>query len=210
MIPLRPIAGFFLRLLILYGLLAWPWPWAVRSYSAAYRTVANGAFGSFGSEGVVRFQANPHVSRGMDTNLTVRKRQSQLMGTTAHNPRLTGYLPTALLVSLVLATPIPWVRRIKALFWGLLLVHLFVYLRLEITLLHWFSADGPWAIYSPGPFARSVLSGAHEIGVVSPMMTFVAPVIIWIIATVRQKDLDHWRNLCFADRAQENQDDRIN
>ena len=109
-----------------------------------------------------------------------------------HSARLTGYLPTAEVIALILALPIPWSRRWKALFWGLVLVNGFVVLRLEITLLYWFSGDRPFALYSPGPFWSEVLVGAREVVVVSPMLTFAVPVFIWILVTFRRGDLEQW------------------
>ena len=82
-----------------------------------------------------------------------------------------------------------WRRRFRALAWGLLLTGAFVWLRLEILLLHWFSGDCAWCLYRPPPWLSSLLGWTFELVVVSPMLTFVAPLFIWVLATFRREDL---------------------
>ncbi len=45
--------------------------------------------------------------------------------------RSIGWVPTALTIALVLATPIPWTRRLLALAGGLVLIHLFIFFTLQ-------------------------------------------------------------------------------
>ena len=185
--PRDRTVGFVLKLLLLYGLLAAPWPGVRGAYSVAYRAAANLVFGSFGG-GVVRFRASPSGREEMDAEIVIRNRRSPVAGTTPHNSRMTGYLPTAEVIALILATPIPWPRRWRALLWGVVLVHGFVALRLVITLLHWFSVEEPWALYDPSPFWGNVLSTLFEFAVLAPTCTFLVPALIWILVTFRRSD----------------------
>ncbi len=185
--PTDRIVRFAVKLLLFYGLLAVPWPGLRDAYSAAYRGTATAVFGSFGG-GVVRFRALTGERGTMDSEIFFRNPNSPTAGTTPHNTRMTGYLPTVETIALILATPIPWSRRWKALAWGIVLAHGFIALRLVITLLHWFSADGAWALYDPSPVWRSALSTAFEFGVVAPTCTFLVPVFIWMIVTLRPRD----------------------
>ncbi|MDX1388557.1 MAG: hypothetical protein R3344_05180 [Acidobacteriota bacterium] len=183
------LARFFLVLILVYGVLAVPWPAVRAGYAAVYRGVANVVFGSFGGDGIVRFEPAGSDEAGMDTLIQVRRRGSSVVGTTTHDSRLTGYLPTIEVVALILATPVAWSRRWRALLWGLLAAHLFVGLRLYITLLRWFAGDAPWCLYDPGPVGTTVLVKVFEVAVVSPTLTYVVPLFIWIVATFRASDL---------------------
>lgn len=193
--PPKQIAGFFLKLLVFYALLAAPWPGLQEAYSGVYSAVANSVFGSFGSDGKVRFRALAEGAGKMDAEFVLYTRKSLVVPKIPHSARRTGYLPTAQVLALILATPIPWPRKWKALLWGLLAVHVFIFLRLEITLLHWFSMDEPWALYKPSPLGRSLLSGLYEVGADSPMLNVGAPVFIWIVATFRRSDFERWRDV---------------
>ncbi len=193
MLPPKQIVGFLLRLVLLYGILAVPWPAVQRAYSAAYAGVANVVFGSFGSDGRVRFQHPPNSDRPAALELVIRKRGAPQIGRSPHDPILTGYLAIVEVIALILATPVPWSRRCKALVWGMLLVHAYIWLRLEITLLHWFSGDSPLALYKPGPFWSKLLASAFELISVSPTSTFVVPIFIWILVSFRKSDFEGWR-----------------
>ena len=192
MLPFRPIVVFFVKLLLIYGLLAWPWSFVRRGYAVAYGAVASAVFGSFGPGGEVRFEPLP-IGAPVDTELVLRKRGSSAVGKSPHNARFMGYLATAEVIALILATPIGWRRRFMALLWGMLLVHAFIYLRLEIMLLHWYSGEPALAIYQPSTFWGKALAKAFELTSVSLTPTFMAPIFIWILATFRRADLDRWR-----------------
>jgi len=193
MLPPKQIAGFLLRLVLLYGILAVPWPAVQRAYSAAYAGAANALFGSFGSDGLVQFQRSPKSARPADLELVIRKRGAPQVGRAPHDPILTGYLAMVEVIALILATPVSWSRRCKAMMWGMLLVHAYIWLRLEITLLHWFSGDSPLALYKPGPFWSKLLASAFELISVSPTSTFVVPIFIWILVSFRRSDFEGWR-----------------
>lgn len=193
MLPVKKTAGFFLRLVLFYGLLVAPWPGLREAYARGYRAAGNALFGSFGSDGVVRFEPLSKGREQMDTEIGIGNLRTRPAPKFAqHSTRLTGYLPTAEVVALILATPIPWSRRWKALLWGLLLANGLVALRVTILLLYGFSGDHPCALYSPGPFWSEVLAGAHSVMVVWVSFTYVAPVFIWIVVTFRRGDLQKW------------------
>ena len=187
--PRKPFAGFVIRLLMIYGVLCIPWPGVRRGYAALYRSAGNFLFGSFGSEGVVRLRP-AHTGQGrFDSEIQVHKRGSPSTGTIPHESIMTGYLPMAETIALVLATPIPWRRRWKALLYGVLLVNGFVALRMCIRLLYWFSVEQPWALYKPGLFWNKVLARVYEFIAVAPTCTFLVPVLIWILVTFRREDV---------------------
>lgn len=188
--PHRPLAGFVVRLLIIYGLLCIPWPGVRRGYAALYRSAAKGLFGSFGSEGVVRFQPAHAEGGRFDSEIVIQKLGYPKFGAVPHDSITTGYLPMTETIALVLATPIPWRRRWKALLYGVLLVYGFVALRVWITLLDgWFSLEQSLAGHTSDPFWSNILARVFEFFFgVNPTCTFFVPVIIWILVTFRKGD----------------------
>ena len=100
--------------------------------------------------------------------------------------RYIGYSPTAIVITLILCTPIAWSRRGRAAIWGLLLVHGFIALRVSLTLAATgFGADKGYALFHPGPFLRGALSRAELVLSDDPTVSFVVPVFIWFLVTLR-------------------------
>lgn len=190
--PGRRLALAFAMLVLVYGALAALWSVAGDAYAAAYRSLGNAAFGTFfGSGGLVELRPAP-PGAAADSVLAVRSRQRLVWGETVHSARLTGYLPTIEVIALVLATPLPWRRRLRALGWALGGVQLFVALRLLLALVHYFNGTEPWSLYALGAPASRLLAAAFELLVVSPTPSFVVPVVIWMAATFRRGD---WERL---------------
>jgi len=182
--------------LVVYALLAMPWPGVQACYSAVYRGVCNTVFGRFGADGLVRFDRKVTDGKRSDTTITIARIGSKEGLVIPHKPRLTGYLPTVELIALILATPLPWPRRWRALAWGLVWVNAFVLARVCITLAHVFDGDNPWSLYSLSEFWSDVLYGAYELLASSGATSFLIPIFIWLIVTFRRSD---WET--FASRA---------
>ena len=96
--------------------------------------------------------------------------------------RVVGYAPTAMLVSLALATPVGWKRRLWTLLWGLVLVHLFIVFRLTIVLLHvGFAASGKaYALFEPGPLLLDLLKRGDQVLADNPTFSYLVSVFFWI------------------------------
>lgn len=189
----RLLSGFFCRLILIYGLLIVPWPGLREGYSTAYRAVGNVLFGSFGSDGLVRFEPLPDDKSRDDTMIVIKNRRvpgGQVSH--PHNTQLRAYLPTATAVALILATPIPWRRRWKAALLGWMLINGVVAMRMLIVLLYGFSRDHPCALYSPGPFWDGVVVALWNIFDVWIGFAFVAPIFVWIVVTFRRGDMEQW------------------
>ena len=188
MLRTRRLVGSFCLFVLLFGLLTVPWPGVQACYSTAYRAVANALFGSFGSEGIVRFEPRPSDRKWADTSVMMARRGSSEGIAIPHSPRLRGYLPTAELIALILATPVPWSRRWRALMWGLLWVHGYILLKLVIALLHAYDGTDPWCLYALGPFWSKVLYGTYEVLVRSGTTPFLVPIFLWLAVTFRRSD----------------------
>lgn len=185
----RPFAGFVVRLLMIYGVLCIPWPGIRQGFAALYRYAANGFFGSFGSDGVAHFQSAPTRPNNFDSQIQLLKRDTPKLGTARHDSIRTGYFPIAETIALVLATPIPWQRRWKALLFGILLANGFVALRVYIILIYLFSVERPWALYKPSPFWNEVLTRVYDFIAIFPVAPFLVPVLIWILVSFNGEDV---------------------
>lgn len=192
---LRLVGGFFLRLVFWYCLAIAPitlWPAFQRGYAAFFRTCAGGVFGSFHISG--RSEWVPAVGQG-DYDTTVKLwnvRMPRFDGTIYCDSRRMGYAPLSLIVALILATPLPRRRRRIAMLWGLLAVHLFIALRLEIMLLDYFCADLPLRLYTPTPFWRAVLHEVFAVIAFSFPSAFIGPAVLWVLVTFRRGDWERW------------------
>jgi hypothetical protein len=179
---LKPIAGFALRVVVVYGVLAVPWSGIRNAYGALYRTAADLGFGPF-FDGRLRFEPIPSAEDGKDTRIRLRDHINPATRLSLpHDSRLTAYLPTIELIALVLATPVSWSRRGVALAWGLLAMHAFIALRIAVILAYMHHhADLGWT----GRTARLF----QELLAVAPTPGFIVPVIIWAAVMLRRDEV---------------------
>jgi len=206
-LELTPIAGCCGRFLLVFiGLMA-PWPGVADGYAAAFRWASQTAFSTIGSHRSVRFLdlraiqpgdlppgvAAPPATDVLDTLVVLQSRDdpSQLALMRTGSWQL-GYRPTAFLIALVLATPIPWRRRGRCLVLGLAGVTLFVALRVFLTLAMGFSGDGPIALLPLGPTARGALRFVANFVALEFEGDLVLPAVIWFAVTFRALDVPGW------------------
>jgi len=184
----KRVATFFLLCLVIYGLLMAPWPGVREAYAVCFQAAGSLLFGSFGTQNGVRFRPAPNNPAGWDTEVVMKNPASGATGTVLHCSRKMGYVPTVVLVSLVLATPLPWSRKGRALLWGLLVINAFVALRIALVLLRDLSQDDPLCLFELGPFMHRVLAWAIRALVMSPGSYYGFPVVLWILVTLRRRD----------------------
>jgi hypothetical protein len=185
-LPLRLIAGFALRFALVYAVLIVGWPLFAPAYRPIYCSLGNLVFG--GGEASVHFR--PRETRDpFDVELVLtRKGPPEVRGRATNDSHLVGYLPTVSLIALVIATPIAWKRRRRALLWGLVLVTIFVLLRMAIPIWRDFSRPDALQVYHPGPAARWVLGIAERALLSAPASWFVVPILIWVVVAFRRED----------------------
>jgi hypothetical protein len=144
----RSIAAFSLKLTLVYVLLVAPWPGLIEGYGWFYGSAVRGLYGSSGPERTVevrRFRPDqPLTATVMDTEIVVSTGVNAAPDGTrpalqiVRSSRDTAYLPTALVLALVAATPMPRSRKWGALFWGLLIVSWYVVLAPGLMIHDWF------------------------------------------------------------------------
>ncbi len=185
----RIIVGFFLRLFLLYGFLVIPWSVVKACYGSFYRVAATDIFGSLIPGGTVRYERMSEPRGGYDTHIFYMNTRTGAWQTAVASSRDPAYFQTIFLISLVLATPVPWRRRGWALVAGLALVQGFIFLKVFVTLLYGFSRPQV-AVLDPAPLLRLWLSAANRILVADLVALLLVPVFIWMLVTFRATDWD--------------------
>lgn len=189
--PLKPLIFFLFKSVVIYAVLMIPWPGVYDAYRAVFRTVGNELFGSMhGGSAAVRFEPYTGNELHMDTGVVLQRRNPPLRGRTELPAVLIGYRPTAFLVALTLATPIPWSRRMRALLAGLVAVSLFVVFRVWLRLVDVLSESNPLAVYQLGAFWKGVLHAATTILFRMPVPTYIVPAFIWLAVSFRRGDFE--------------------
>ena len=187
----KGIIRFFCLFLLAFGLLMAPWPRLGRVYTKFYSAGAAFLFSSFGPTGTVNFE--PLSDSEYDLHITLYHRahtdpDGEVVAIrTRHNSRHAGYMYTAFLAALILATPIPLKRKTLVLFFGIILIHCLVASQLALRLLHAFN-NGPFSMFALSPFSRRVLSVSNQAFAVNATFGFVVCVFIWILVCFRRSD----------------------
>ena len=123
------ILGFLIRFVVVFGLLIFPSPAWNELYGKGFRAVGNAVFARDDEKCVLYFEGHRQTQgfSAVDTRINIGNRHlvdNNGKGPAAFlvlNTRSVGWLPTALTVALIVATPVPWWRRCWALLWGVLL-----------------------------------------------------------------------------------------
>ena len=191
MSPHSRIAAFFLKVIFFYALLMIPWPGVKDGYGYIFRACGNTFFRTFGSTGRVYFHPitdQPVGKDAKDTTAKLENIKSGRRGPMDMNSRLMGYLPTAFAAALILATPVPWSRRLWALLWGVLLMSGFAGLELALRFLDAFSDKNDLMVFSLGPAAKGTVVNLLNVLGMSPVTAYIAPIFVWILVTFRRGD----------------------
>ena len=186
--PARVLGGFFLRFIVVFVLLMAPWPGVSEAYAAFFRAGGNFLFSTFGPEGRVRFLPYADADAGQDTEVVLINRRTGAQVSIAGGSRLQGFNPTAFVLALILATPIPWSRRWQAAVFGLILINAYVALRVMLFLIAMFSSDSALALFSPGPIFRPILDFLYWVCVTSFAGWLIIPLPIWALVSFRRSD----------------------
>ncbi len=197
MSPTRNIIKFGLLGGLYFCLMTVPWPgsWsgpaphAMDAYRWVFRRVGNVLFARMGDGGSVRFSPLNRELHKPDTSLRVTNRRRNTGGSGEIKAIYMGYRPTAFLLALILATPIPWRRRGYALLWGGLLISVFVLGRTWIRLAAMMSNHDAIRAYEFSGWVKGLLDAFNAVLVRSPAVGYIIPALIWIIVALRH---DAW------------------
>jgi hypothetical protein len=187
------ILGFLWRFALVYGLLILPWPGWTALYAEGFRGLGNAIFGERDSECVLYFEPDQET-RGLaavDSRIAIanpRLADKNGNGPVTYlslNTRSIGWIPTALIIALIMATPIPWRRRALALFWGLLLTEAFVLI--SVALYIW-NESTTISLHVLTPFWKELAADAEYVLITQLGASFSIPVLIWILVTFAYQD----------------------
>lgn len=192
-INLGAVAKFAVLFGFTYVLLIIPWPGFDRLYSEYFRAFGATIFSRNEGPEVVGFAASQSPEApNLDTQVTLGNRgsaesmASSVQAKTNLDSRSIGWIPTALTVALIVATPISLRRRAWALAGGLVLVHLFIIL----TLQSWIWNNAPTVgLMTMSDFGKQVTDALSYCLVNQLGASFSIPVLIWIVVTFRRQDL---------------------
>lgn len=181
---------------LIYGGLMLIWPVLEGAFTTACEHTGRSIFGEFGKDGVCRFS-----QQYLDDELMLRvdmanrnyRREDGLAPAMESYflPHLTVYLPVVMLLALVLATPLPWKRRVFALVSGSILTTMFVACRVGTQILWRFqnSTDERIHLYDLGPVPNAVLDGLYTLFENPFGPSLLAVVLIWLLVSFRREDM---------------------
>ena len=189
----RLILGFLIRFVIVFGLLILPWPGWNEFYGQGFRALGNAVFGREDEKCILYFEAH-RQTRGfsaVDTRITIGNRQ--LVDSNGKGPvtllelntRSVGWLPTALTIALIVATPVPWRRRWRALVWGVLLIHAFILFSVAVYI---WNESATVSLVTLSPLWKQIADALEYTLVVQMGASFSIPVLIWVAVLFRQGD----------------------
>lgn len=190
--PLREyrLIAILVRFALIFGLLIYPYRGLDEGYASCFRFLGTIVFDRDGDARVVRFRAHEiqHGFSTLSTQMLVANRE--LVDSSGRgkallvdlDTRSIGWIPTALTIALVLATPIPWRRSARALFWGLVLIHILILFSLQVAI--W----DQWAelsSHAASPLWQTIVDALYYTLITQMGASFAAPVVIWIAVTFR-------------------------
>lgn len=178
---------FFLLVAVVYGVLLIPWPGVLSGYRAAVVGASNLLFARIGAGRIV-FEAMEKPTLNKDTEVFLTNIYTGTKGKMNVNARRL-YLPTAFTASLILAAPIPWRRKLLALFFGLLLISAYAGFGIWLKLLYGLSEPRGLAAVSLEPSIRKFIMILIKILTMSPVTPYIAALLIFVLVAVRREDV---------------------
>jgi len=162
-------------------------------YSAYFRGLGNFLFGKRWENVVISFvpknsQQTTLAEGHRATNISVRIDNKDyhyadgrpVQGELGVNSHLQGYLPTALFLALILATPLGWKQRMKLMGVGLVLLHVFIAVLLWFVIVGYTEVSGI-GIYRFGDVMKGFVSNVVQVALVNQIgISFVVPMLIWL------------------------------
>ena len=204
----KPILVFIGCFIVIYGVLITPWPGWNEIYGQYFRSLAGWVFGRDEGGLVVTFKAHVmnHGFSTLGTQMILGNRyliDSAGNGTVREvelDTRSIGWVPTALTIALIAASPIPWKRRIMALLIGLVLVHLFILFSLQVEIWDEYPA---LSLATFSPWFQRILDELDYTLLTQIGASFSVPVIIWALVTFCGRDAALFKSAASDTRAEQ-------
>jgi hypothetical protein len=207
-VPRRKILiGFLCRFAVIYGLLVAPWPGWKETCARYLRAIAQGALARKHGQMELTFEAYSNRPQTPDDTRVVIVNRN-LMAPDGSGPvrnldlelgRI-GANSAALLLALIVSTPISWRRREWAMLVGLFLLHASILGLLQYLIWRESSEIGLVALSGT---MKGVMAGFGEAWV--RQLNVTVPVLIWVLTCVRREE---WVSLFGRSPGNQAEDDR--
>jgi len=190
LISVKATIKFFCLFVLVYGLMMVAWPAIGAIYSKFYRATGEFLFGSFGSRGIVRFYQS-EKNRDDIYIVAFDKNRTQGNGkvneSQSHNIHYGDYMHISFLTALIMAVSLPLKRRIFALVWGWIFMHIFIIFKMVIIILCLFSGKR-LSLLVLSPFWRDVVVTTNQVAVRDLTTSFVIAFFVWVLVSFRRED----------------------
>lgn len=191
---LKKLVRFILWFGLIYGLLIYPWPGLDDAYNRYFRVIGQMAFPEHSGNRILQFGSCEmrHDFYCIRTQITLGNRdQTNPDGTLpvknlGIDARGVGWIPTALTIALILPSPVSWKRKLVALAWGLIFVHLFIWFSVWAYIWNQSDAIG---LVTLSPTWKEIAGALEETLITQMEVSFAAPVLIWMLVTFGRDDL---------------------
>ncbi|MBX3373645.1 MAG: hypothetical protein KF817_07410 [Phycisphaeraceae bacterium] len=174
----------FARATALFLVMVAAWPLVAGAYRTAYATAAQSLLLSVGGRSEVLIAPIVPVN-GRDVEMRMRNLDSNAMRVRHISSRFSGYMPATLLLAAIIATPIEWRRRLRALGLGMIVLHAWLGATLILTVVLSFSRDDPLRAFAVPAAVRTVLEVVVRHTVSSPALAPAVPLLIWALVAGR-------------------------
>jgi hypothetical protein len=196
MIGYKNISRFSLFFIVTYIVLLFP-EGVGKVYNRILRNASNQVFNSKGNEEVVFFAEGDGGDKSYDTRLHLSSSAFRLKNNDYKSViyqlkfRRIGFVATAFLLALIVATPIGWKRKFIALALGFFLMLIFILIKLRVMILYTYSITQSIPLHKdPGEMER--LKFWDEIFANLNTNGYYFAVLVWLLLCFRRND---WQKL---------------
>ncbi|MEM6271441.1 MAG: hypothetical protein AAF998_18540 [Bacteroidota bacterium] len=201
MLNFKPIRKFLLWFLGIYAalLVAGHFAGVGDAYRSLVQAMGNQVFQEWWSEGLVDFQpGNDPLQKDMDTVMLLLNReelgQARSSGTNVRVIKVyfstwqSGFLSTAFILALILASPVPNRRKAVGAGLGLLAITLFVLFRLWVNLMFSWGENPQLGVVEYSSTTSRFIAFLDGIFVKHIVVSLVVPLVLWILIAFRRED----------------------
>lgn len=183
----KTLTGFLIKTVVLYILLTLPLSFLEKNYTKFYISVSKACFTKIHDTGFVFFlpgKDNSNITLQVG-NKAIRQDDGTYRASISEvNTRIRGYIPTALLVALLLATPFGWKRKIVNLILGISFFTLLVMLKQWIHLIYIYNLNPYFQLYILTPAHKKSLDFCYENLVTPSGPSLFIVIMVWFILAV--------------------------
>ncbi len=198
MFKVKPIILFGVKCVLIYLLLVISGSYSKLGdkYADLFRSKGNSLVKEKGDTGKVKFQKINEKKFDTKIKVTNSKLKEKGWYGVPVNTRKIGYVPTILLISLVLATSFATIRRKGiALLLGVLLINVYIIFILDVKIRFVFN-EGERLLGQFNPsFSRKFIGLLNSAIVENMGLGLIVPVFIWLIVSFKKSDYQNFIGL---------------